>query len=63
MARNNWLFFYCSNNVIDKVNGFEKLENNLYLTNQYDLINSTLENFVYILSSTNPMLSLIILNL
>ena len=58
MAKNNWLFFYCSDHIYDKVDGFKKLEKNLYLTNQYELLNEILKNFVFLLMSTNHSVTL-----
>jgi len=57
MAENNWLFFYCSDHIYDKVRGFNKLEKNLYLTNQFELLNESLKNFVFLLMSTNQSLT------
>jgi hypothetical protein len=38
-VRDGYLFFYCTSNLrYDKVNGFEKIEEGLYVTNQTHLL-------------------------
>jgi glycosyltransferase involved in cell wall biosynthesis len=55
MAKHNILYFYTtSSKLFDHINGFEKISENCYLTNRFDLVdNITERNKYYDLSSTN----------
>ena len=55
IASHNILFFYCTgNNGYDHVNGFEKIAENCYLTNRFDLVDNITERTKYYdLSSTD----------
>lgn len=58
LAQNNWLYFYCTTNAYDKVNGFKKLSDNLYLTNKYDELIEKLDSFVMFIHSAHPTLTI-----
>lgn len=48
-AREGYLFFYCTSNLrFDRVNGFEKIEENLFLTNQMHLLKSIKDPILFI---------------
>ncbi|WP_156165877.1 MULTISPECIES: glycosyltransferase [unclassified Methanosarcina] len=50
-----YLFFYSvGDNKLDKVDGFQKIQESLYLTNKYDLLVSSLSELILLLSCTNP---------
>lgn len=38
LAKQGFLYFYCTPNVYDKVNGFSQISDNCYITNRYDLV-------------------------
>ena len=46
-------FFSTASNEFDKVDGFYKVKDNCYITNQYDLLVKELPDFIFMLSSTN----------
>lgn len=54
-TRNDILFFYCTpNNIYDSIFGFKNISNNLYVTNQYNLlIKSDIKNRVLYFVSTD----------
>lgn len=54
-AQKDILFFYCTpNNIYDNVYGFKKIENNLFLTNQYRLLTKyKMDNRVMFFVSTD----------
>jgi len=54
MSKNGYLFFFSTGkNLYDRVDGFKKINDNCYVTNQYDLIVKALPKFILLLSSTN----------
>ena len=55
LSKLGYLFFYSvGDNKRDKVDGFEKIQDNLYLTNKYDLLVNSLSELILLLSCTNP---------
>ncbi len=58
LAKMGWFVFYCDSIYQRNIDGFKKLRENLYLTNQYELLRKKLENYTYIFSSTTPTISL-----
>lgn len=59
LSRLGYLFFYCTPNfVYDSIKGFQQHENNLYLTNRYDLLMEELKKGWLIVSSTNSNISI-----
>ena len=53
-----YLFFYCTGNIYDRVSGFKTINDNLYITNQYELLIQNLSEFVFIIHSAHPTPSL-----
>jgi len=53
LGLNDFLFFYCTPNYIDKVNGFVEVSRNCFLTNRLDLLESFSLKKVYNVYSTN----------
>ena len=54
LSKNGYLFFYSTcKNEFDRVDGFYEINENCYITNQYDLLVRELSGFIVILSSTN----------
>lgn len=53
LGLNGYLFFYCTPNYIDKVNGFVEVSKNCFLTNRLDLLESFSFKKVYNVYSTN----------
>ena len=54
LSKNGYLFFYSTfKNDFDRVDGFSEINENCYITNQYDLLVRELSGFIMILSSTN----------
>lgn len=45
MAKKGILYFYCSQNYSDNINGFKKIQNNLYVTNQFSLLKKHLPKY------------------
>lgn len=41
----NILFFYCTANFNDNINGFKKIKDNLFVTNQYELLKKELPKY------------------
>ncbi|MCI4433275.1 MAG: methyltransferase domain-containing protein, partial [Nitrosopumilus sp.] len=58
LAQNNWLYFYCTTNTYDKVDGFEMLSQHLYLTNKYDELIAKLDSFLIFIHSAHPTFTL-----
>jgi len=53
MARRGYLFFYCTaNSTYDRISGFQRIDRNCYVTDQFDLIIHTIKGFVFDLYST-----------
>ena len=57
LAQNNWLYFYCTTNAYDHIDGFEKLSENLYLTNMYDELVDTLDSFFMFVHCAHPTIT------
>lgn len=58
LSRLGYLFFYCTGNyAYDSIKGFQEVENNLYLTNRYDILRKRRTKGWIIISSTNPNIS------
>jgi glycosyltransferase involved in cell wall biosynthesis len=51
------VFYSCGTNEFDQVDGFKKITDNCYVTNQYELLVKELSSFALIISSTNQILS------
>ncbi len=58
LARNNWLYFYCTTNAYDKVSGFEKISDRLYLTDRFDELVGELDSFFAFVHSAHPTLTI-----
>ena len=58
LAKNNWLYFYCTTNAYDKVSGFERLSENLYLTDRFDELVEKLDSFFVFVHSAHPTLTI-----
>jgi teichuronic acid biosynthesis glycosyltransferase TuaH len=58
LSKLDYLFFYCTPNYTDGVNGFKIIKNNCYLTNQYEFLLKNLKNFAFLFSSTNKLIKL-----
>ena len=54
LAKNNWLYFYCTTNTYDKISGFKKLSDRLYLTDKYEELLETLDEYVIFIHSAHP---------
>lgn len=54
LARRGYLFFFCTINVCDSINGFKEIEKNCYVTDQYYLILRELKGFIFEFYSTSP---------
>ncbi len=54
MAKNNWLYFYCTTNTYDNVKGFERLTDRLYLTDKYGELLTHLEKYTIFVHSAHP---------
>jgi len=54
LAKNNWLYFYCTTNTYDKISGFKKLSDRLYLTDKYEELLQTLDEYVIFIHSGHP---------
>jgi teichuronic acid biosynthesis glycosyltransferase TuaH len=53
-SEKNVLFFYCSANYEDKIEGFEKIKDGLYATNQYEFLKANLPKFtLYLYANMN----------
>ena len=58
LSRLGYLFFYCTgNNLYDNIQGFQELENNLYVTSRFDLLLRDLTEGWLMISSTNPLIT------
>lgn len=55
LSKLNYLFFYCTPNYTDAVDGFKKVQNYCYVTNQYELLLNNIRNFIFLFSSTNKL--------
>ncbi|BAI60308.1 conserved hypothetical protein [Methanocella paludicola SANAE] len=54
LSKSGYLFFFSTGkNLYDRVDGFRKINDNCYVTNQYDLVIKELPKFILLLSSTN----------
>lgn len=54
LAKSNYVYFYCTNNPVkDKLNGFEKLGESCYLTNQQEILLNIPNNKIIHLYSTD----------
>lgn len=45
LAKKNILYFYCTLNINDNVHGFEKIEDNLYVTNHWNLLKKMVPHY------------------
>lgn len=45
MAKKDILYFYCTQNYSDNINGFKKIQDNLYITNQLPLLKEHLHKY------------------
>ncbi len=53
-AQEDYLFFYCTINITDSINGFEKICDNLYVTNLYELLRDNLPRYtLYMCANMN----------
>ena len=53
-AEKGILFFYCSTNISDNIDGFVNIQDNLYITNQYELLKKYLPNYtLYMCANMN----------
>ncbi|MBP3686287.1 MAG: glycosyltransferase [Clostridia bacterium] len=53
-AKEDYLFFYCTINAGDSVNGFEKIADNLYVTNLYEMLRDKLPRYtLYMCANMN----------
>jgi len=53
-AEKDILFFYCTLNINDNVQGFEKIRENLYITDQFELLKSKLPKYtLYMCANMN----------
>ena len=53
-AKKDILFFYCTPNINDKIYGFEKIQDNLYVTNQFTLLKKHLPHYtLYMCANMN----------
>ena len=57
LAKLGYLFFYCTSNQYDRVSGFEKVRENLYITNQFQLLKSKIQNGIIDIYSTSSGIS------
>lgn len=54
LARQGFLYFYCTPNAYDGMDGFREIEDGLYLTNQFDLVSGLyMEKFIHLYSTDN----------
>lgn len=54
LARQGFLYFYCTPNAYDGIDGFREVEDGLYLTNQFDLVSGLYaEKIVHLYSTDN----------
>lgn len=53
LAREGFLYFYCTPNAYDGIEGFRKIEDGLYLTNQFDLVSGLYRDKIIHLYSTD----------
>jgi teichuronic acid biosynthesis glycosyltransferase TuaH len=53
LSKLGYLFFFASPNYQDRVNGFRRINENLYITNRHDLLLARLPSKWIIISSTN----------
>lgn len=54
LARQGFLYFYCTPNAYDGMDGFKEVEDGLYLTNQFDLVSGLYaEKIVHLYSTDN----------
>ncbi len=59
LSKSGYLFFFSTGkNEYDRVDGFRKVNDNCYVTNQYDLLIKELSGFILLLSSTNLVVHL-----
>ena len=58
LAGNGWLYFYCTTNSYDKISGFEKISENLYLTDKFDDLVETLDSFFMFIHCAHPTLTI-----
>jgi SAM-dependent methyltransferase/glycosyltransferase involved in cell wall biosynthesis len=54
LAASGWLYFYCTSNIYDKVKGFHKIQENLYLTDRYSELLKKVGKFVIVIHSGHP---------
>ena len=53
-AENNILFFYCSSNINDNINGFKKIQDGLIVTNMYSFLKKHLPKYtLYMCANMN----------
>lgn len=57
LAKSNWLYFYCTTNAYDRVSGFERISENLYLTDKFDELVEVLDSFFMIVHCAHPTLT------
>lgn len=57
LARNGWLYFYCTTNAYDSVSGFEEISENLYLTDKFEELVEVLDSFFMFVHCAHPTLS------
>ena len=58
-SKMGYLFFFSTgSNKLDHVEGFQKIEDRCYITNQYDLLTNELSEFILLFSSTNLVVNL-----
>jgi len=58
LARQGFLYFYCTPNMYDGLDGFKEIEEGLYLTNQFDLVSGLYTDKIVHLYSTDNHCSL-----
>ena len=58
LAGNGWLYFYCTTNSYDNVSGFERISENLYLTDRFDELVETLDSFFMFIHCAHPTLTI-----
>jgi teichuronic acid biosynthesis glycosyltransferase TuaH len=59
LAKNGYLFFFCSpNSQYDSIIGFKRMRDSCYTSNLYDLLISRLEKFIFFIQSTNLKIDL-----
>ena len=59
LSKRGFLFFYCTNNIFDRVSGFSNINNQLILTDKYSLLLNEIDNYIFYLNSTNLVITII----